>query len=225
MEVVTSGDSARSANSGAGDSSDSGPQARRGVGPGHRVLPAVHLRRTGARYEAGRISFRRGFTLDDTSGCRPTIRDLPQRHRHTRSSPGRLPPRSGAGPDGLATDIPAASCAAYDQAIGCRRVDLQILGIGTDGHIGFNEPGSSLASRTRIKTLTRQTRVDNARFFDGASTRSLTHCLTRGLGTIMEARHILLVATGRGRPKRCTTWWRAPSRRCGPAASCSTTHT
>ena len=55
-------------------------------------------------------------------------------------------------------------------------VDLQILGIGTDGHIGFNEPGSSLASRTRIKTLTRQTRIDNARFFDGEPGRR-THAL------------------------------------------------
>ena len=61
------------------------------------------------------------------------------------------------GPDGLATDIPAF-CASYEAAIAAAGgVDLQILGIGTDGHIGFNEPGSSLASRTRIKTLTRQT--------------------------------------------------------------------
>ncbi len=69
-------------------------------------------------------------------------------------------------------------------------VDLQILGIGTDGHIAFNEPGSSLASRTRIKTLTRQTRIDNARFFDGDVDAVPTHCLTQGLGTIMEARHV-----------------------------------
>ncbi len=78
-------------------------------------------------------------------------------------------------------------------------MDLQILGIGTDGHIGFNEPGSSLASRTRIKTLTRQTRVDNARFFDDDVDRVPTHCLTQGLGTIMDARHVILVATGRNK--------------------------
>ena len=75
-------------------------------------------------------------------------------------------------------------------------VDLQILGIGTVGHIGFNEPGSSLASRTRIKTLTEQTRIDNARFFDGDVDAVPTHCLTQGLGTIMSARHIVLVAIG-----------------------------
>ena len=78
-------------------------------------------------------------------------------------------------------------------------VDLRILGIGTDGHIAFNEPGSSLASRTRIKTLTHQTRVDNARFFGNDLDAVPTHCLTQGLGTIMSARHVVLVATGRGK--------------------------
>jgi len=77
--------------------------------------------------------------------------------------------------------------------------DLQILGIGTDGHVGFNEPGSSLASRTRIKTLTEQTRADNARFFAGDIDAVPHHCLTQGLGTIMVAGHILLIATGRAK--------------------------
>ncbi len=108
-------------------------------------------------------------------------------------------PGAVQGPDGLAADIPAA-CAAYEDAIReAGGVDLQILGIGTDGHIGFNEPGSSLASRTRIKTLTRQTRVDNARFFGDDVESVPTHCLTQGLATIMAARHVILVATGRGK--------------------------
>lgn len=103
------------------------------------------------------------------------------------------------GPDGSAGDLPAA-CAAYEQAIAAAGgVDVQILGIGTDGHIAFNEPGSSLASRTRIKTLTGQTRRDNARFFGGDVDRVPTHCLTQGVGTIMDARHIVLVALGRGK--------------------------
>ena len=129
------------------------------------------------------------------------------------------------GPDGLATDIPVA-CAAYEDAIqAAGGVDLQILGIGTDGHIGFNEPGSSLASRTRIKTLTRQTRIDNARFFGDDLEAVPTHCLTQGLATIMAARHVVLVATGRARPKRCTTWSKVPSVRCGRRPSCSITRT
>jgi glucosamine-6-phosphate deaminase len=73
---------------------------------------------------------------------------------------------------------------------------VQILGIGTDGHVAFNEPGSSLASRTRVKSLTQQTRMDNARFFDGDVEQVPKLCLTQGMGTIMEAKHLVLVATG-----------------------------
>ncbi|MEE2815434.1 MAG: glucosamine-6-phosphate deaminase [Actinomycetota bacterium] len=74
-------------------------------------------------------------------------------------------------------------------------VDLQLLGIGTDGHIGFNEPGSSFASTTRLKTLTEQTREDNARFFDSIDVVP-RHCITQGLGTILRARHLVLLAFG-----------------------------
>ena len=113
-----------------------------------------------ARCDAGLISFgqARGFTLDEYVGL-PA--DHPQRYRNVIDDVfvSRVDFAAGAvqGPDGLAADIPAA-CAAYEDAIrAAGGVDLQILGIGTDGHIAFNEPGSSLASRTRIKTLTRQT--------------------------------------------------------------------
>lgn len=86
--------------------------------------------------------------------------------------------------------------AAYESAIDAAGgVDLQILGIGTDGHIGFNEPGSSLASLTRVKTLTEQTRRDNARFFDSLDDVPL-HCITQGLGTIRRARSLVLLAFG-----------------------------
>ena len=87
----------------------------------------------------------------------------------------------------------------YEAAIrGAGGVDLQILGIGTDGHVGFNEPGSSFASLTRVKTLTEQTRRDNARFF--ASVDDVPrHCITQGLGTILRARHLVLLAFGEGK--------------------------
>lgn len=99
-------------------------------------------------------------------------------------------------PDGAAADLVAAA-RAYEVAIAeAGGVDLQILGIGTDGHIGFNEPSSSLRSRTRVKTLTASTRADNARFFDRPE-QVPTHCLTQGLGTILDARRVLLVAQGR----------------------------
>jgi glucosamine-6-phosphate deaminase len=155
-----------------------------------------------ARYDAGLVSFRkaRAFTLDEYVGL-PA--DHPQRYRHVIDNVfvSRVDFAADAvqGPDGLAADIPAA-CRAYESAIrGSGGVDLQILGIGADGHIAFNEPGSSLASRTRIKTLTRQTRIDNARFFGGDVDSVPTHCLTQGLATIMEARHVILVATGRSK--------------------------
>lgn len=96
--------------------------------------------------------------------------------------------------DGLAT-----AGQRYEQLIReAGGVDVQLLGIGSDGHLAFNEPGSSLASRTRIKTLTHETRADNARFF-GSLDEVPTHVLTQGLGTILEARHLLLIATGAGK--------------------------
>ena len=91
----------------------------------------------------------------------------------------------------------AEACRRYDRLIAeLGGVDLQLLGIGSDGHVGFNEPTSSLSSRTRIKTLTRATWADNARFFDDREEDVPRHVVTQGLGTILEARHLLLVACG-----------------------------
>lgn len=99
-------------------------------------------------------------------------------------------------PDGLAKDVPKF-CAKYERQIrAAGGIDVQLLGIGTDGHIGFNEPTSSLASRTRIKTLTPQTRQDNARFF-GPGEEVPVHCITMGIGTILDSRHCVLLAFGR----------------------------
>ncbi len=79
----------------------------------------------------------------------------------------------------------------YEEALRARGgVDLQLLGIGTTGHIGFNEPGSSFGSLTRVKTLTEQTRADNARFFLSPDEVPV-HCVTQGLGTILRARHLV----------------------------------
>jgi glucosamine-6-phosphate deaminase len=176
------------------------PEAVLGLATGSS--PLVIYDELATRYDDGLISFRRarGFTLDEYVGL-PA--DHPERYRTVidRVFVSRVDFAPGAvqGPDGGAADIPAA-CAAYEDAIrAAGGVDLQILGIGTDGHIAFNEPGSSLASRTRIKTLTRQTRLDNARFFGDDVESVPTHCLTQGLGTIMEARHVILVATGRSK--------------------------
>jgi len=103
-------------------------------------------------------------------------------------------------PNGNATDLKSAAAQYERQILDAGGVDIQILGIGSNGHIGFNEPTSSLASRTRVKTLAEETRRDNARFFNNPAEVPL-HCITQGLGTILDARRLLLVATGRGKAR------------------------
>ena len=101
-------------------------------------------------------------------------------------------------PNGTADD-PAAFCAWYERQIrDCGGIDLMVLGIGSNAHIAFNEPGSSLGSRTRVAPLTRKTQQDNARFFGGLDGVP-TAALTVGIGTIGEARQILLMANGVGK--------------------------
>jgi len=98
-------------------------------------------------------------------------------------------------PDGRSDNL-AEHCAAYEKAIGdAGGIDLQVLGIGSDGHLGFNEPTSSFASHTRIKTLDEQTVQDNQRFFKEGE-EVPRHVITMGLGSIMEARTCLLLAFG-----------------------------
>ena len=156
------------------------------------------------RHRDGRISFAkaRGFLLDEYVGL-PAEHPEGYRNVIEREFAAHVDFAEGAvqAPPGevSSADLPEA-CAAYERAIAeAGGVDLQLLGIGSDGHIAFNEPGSSLASRTRIKTLTEQTRQDNARFFGGDIDSVPRHCVTQGLGTIMDARHLVLLATGSGK--------------------------
>lgn len=140
-----------------------------------------------------------GFALDEYVGIDP---EHPLSYRRTIHDqvtvPLGLDPERVHVPNGDPEGLPTAG-AAYEAAIqAAGGVDLQILGIGSDGHIAFNEPGSSLASRTRVKTLTERTRADNARFFDSID-EVPTHCITQGVGTILEARHLVLLAFGEGK--------------------------
>lgn len=101
-------------------------------------------------------------------------------------------------PDGLATDIEAV-CNAYSNSIQTLGgLDLQLLGIGSNGHIGFNEPKTSFASRTHVVELSEQTRIDNGRFFTEQSEMP-THAITMGIQDILDAKEIILVATGRNK--------------------------
>jgi glucosamine-6-phosphate deaminase len=172
------------------------PGALLGVATGSTPLPVYEALAAKAASGAVDVSRARICQLDEYVG-------LPAGHPESYRSvvlgevvrPLGLGEDAFMGPDGAAGDI-AAACAEYDRALAAAGgVDLQLLGIGTDGHIGFNEPCSSLASRTRIKTLTRQTRQDNARFFDSPE-EVPHHVITQGIGTILEARHLVLLATG-----------------------------
>lgn len=98
--------------------------------------------------------------------------------------------------DGMAED-PEAECAAYEKAIvDAGGVDLFLGGIGPDGHIAFNEPGSSLSSRTRIKTLTTDTVIANSRFFDNDVNKVPKTALTVGVGTVLDAKEVLILVNG-----------------------------
>ncbi len=99
-------------------------------------------------------------------------------------------------PDGAARDADAEARAYEARIAGAGGIDLQLLGLGENGHIGFNEPLSSLASRTRVVTLARATLMQNAGLFDGDPARVPTRAITMGTGTILEARKALMVVTG-----------------------------
>ena len=136
------------------------------------------------------------FNLDEYVGLPPTH---PQSYRYFMDEnlfkSVNIPPQNTNVPDGRALDF-ERHCRAYEQQItAAGGIDLQLLGIGVDGHIAFNEPGSSLGSRTRIKTLARQTVNDNARFFSSIE-EVPRMAVTMGVGTILDSRQCLLLATG-----------------------------
>ncbi|QNE35713.1 glucosamine-6-phosphate deaminase [Leifsonia shinshuensis] len=141
------------------------------------------------------LSRARGFALDEYVGLDPSD---PQSYNAVIDRTVTTPLRMRAGavrvPAGAAADLDAAAD-AYERAIEESGVDIQILGIGANGHIGFNEPGSAFTTRTRVVALSERTRLDNARFFATPSDVP-THALTQGLATIMRARRIVLVALG-----------------------------
>ena len=150
------------------------------------------------RCARGEVSFAaaRAFLLDEYVGL---AAGSPQSYRSVirteLTDAVDIAPDAVQGLDGTAPDL-VDECRRYEAALAdAGGVDLQLLGIGTDGHLGFNEPGSSLASRTRLKTLTRQTREDNARFFPSYDDVP-RHVLTQGLGTIRDAAHLVLLASG-----------------------------
>lgn len=176
---------------------EANPEAVLGLATGSTPLPVYEaLRPRLGDLDTSRV---RGFALDEYVGLDP---GHPESYRSVIRrevvEPLGLDPALVRVPDGSLDGIEHAGD-AYERALrDAGGVDLQLLGIGTDGHIGFNEPGSSFASLTRVKTLTEQTRADNARFFDSIDDVP-RHCITQGLGTILRARHLVLLAFGEGK--------------------------
>ena len=195
------------------------PAAVLGLATGSTPLPAYRelIRRraagTGPSYAAVTC-----FNLDEYVG-------LPAGHEQSyRATIAReltdglgISPDQVNGPDPSPDGLPGAG-ERYEALIAqAGGIDVQFLGIGADGHLAFNEPGSSLASRTRIKTLTTQTRKDNARFFSSVD-EVPNHVLTQGLGTILEARHLLLIASGEGKAAAVATAVEGPVSASCPAS-------
>lgn len=165
-----------------------------GLATGSTPLPVYQALRE--RLAGHDVSHVRGFALDEYVGLDAAH---PESYRSviTREviEPLGLDPDLIRVPNGDLETIRHAGDDYERDIIEAGGVDIQLLGIGTDGHIGFNEPGSSFASTTRLKTLTEQTREDNARFFDSLD-EVPRHCITQGLGTILRARHLVLLAFG-----------------------------
>lgn len=152
-------------------------------------------------YQSGQVSFAQAtsFNLDEYVGLSPDHTQSYHFFMHTNlfSQIDIVPERCHV-PCGMADDYYEYG-RKYEQSIqAAGGIDLQLLGIGSDGHIAFNEPGSSLASRTRLKALTEETRRDNARFFNSLEEVPRL-AVTMGVGTILEARRIVLLATGAGK--------------------------
>lgn len=142
------------------------------------------------------------FNLDEFLGIGPdhpgSYRAFMQQHLFSRVNIAaeRIHVLNGAAPD------PEGECARYEEAIAdAGGIGLQLLGIGTNGHIGFNEPARELAARTHRVTLKASTRRSNAALFEGDSGKVPKEALSMGMGTILHARRIVLIATGRSKTR------------------------
>jgi len=152
-----------------------------------------------ADYEAGKISYKdmTSINLDEYVGL-PVTHPESYRAFMNRNLFDHIKKENTHVPDGLNPDL-AAAADAYTAYIAAHPVDVQILGIGSNGHIAFNEPGTPFDSHTHVVTLKEGTRKDNARFFDNDIDKVPTHAVTMGLKDIMSAKFIILLASGAGK--------------------------
>ncbi len=172
------------------------PDCLLGLATGSTPVPLYHA--LIAKHQAGQLDFNqvRSVNLDEYVGLKG---DHPQSYRYFMNevlfSKINIRQENTKVPDGIAADQNAC-CEAYESQIKAwGGIDYQLLGIGQNGHIGFNEPAAVFSRRTQVVALTASTREANKRFFDRLEDVP-THAITMGIGTIMTARKILLVCTG-----------------------------
>lgn len=171
-------------------------------------------------YQSGELSYRnvRTWNLDEYIGldrshpqsCHTYMReklfdhvDIPQENIHI--------------PNGDAED-PEAECERYEASLQDVTIDLQILGLGTDGHIGFNEPGTPFESLTHVAELTEQTRRDNAHYFGGNIELVPKKAISMGLATVMRARRVVVIATGTAKANAVYNMIKGPMKSRCPAS-------
>lgn len=172
------------------------PNAVLGLATGSTPLPVYSALARSLAENPLDVSRVQGFALDEYVGL-PAGHPESYRAVITREvvEPLGLTPENIHVPNGALESVETAGSDYEKSILEAGGIEIQILGIGRTGHLGFNEPGSSFASLTRIKTLAEKTRLDNARFFDSPDAVPM-HCITQGLGTIMRARHLVLLAFG-----------------------------
>ncbi|MFA9379729.1 MAG: glucosamine-6-phosphate deaminase [Acetanaerobacterium sp.] len=173
------------------------PDCVLGLATGSTPLPLY--RELVDRSKAGTVDFSqvRSVNLDEYMGLEPThpqsYRLFMQQHLFDHIP---IDPDNTCLPEGLSDDIPAM-CKDYDARIASwGGIDLQLLGIGNNGHIGFNEPGTAFTLRTHLVQISESTRLANARFFEDDPEKVPAQAVTMGIGNIMSARRILLLVNG-----------------------------
>lgn len=193
------------------------PNSTLGLATGSTMLPVYKKFVEQVKQENLDLSEIRTFNLDEYLGLAPEheqsyhyfMQENLFKHVGLDSKQTHLP-------NGLAENM-SKECRVYSEALDEAKLDVQLLGIGTNGHIGFNEPYTSFDSLTHVIELSENTRKDNSRFFDNVKDMP-THAITMGLADIMSAREVILVVTGKHKAEIMAQLFHSPVTEAMPAS-------